>query len=109
MDQTRLAKLVEKEQFHIVIRKSKFDVFSNPNTVPLVKLINPETVVVFGVALDVCVCHAVSGLLDFGNITVIVLEDAVKGLGKQPDEQILRDLEKKGAKIAQLKDIQGNF
>jgi nicotinamidase/pyrazinamidase len=109
MNQTELRKLVEKEPFHIVIRKSKFDVFSNPNTVKLLNLVKPQMVVVFGVALDVCVCHAVCGLLSWGKTTVTVLKDGVKGLGIKPDEQILKEFEQDGVKIAQLKDLERGF
>ena len=56
MDTDAMRKLTGKEQFHIVIRKDALDVFSNPNTDKLVELIDPKKVVVFGVALDLCVC-----------------------------------------------------
>lgn len=105
VDTVGLKKLVDKEQFHVVIRKNKLDVFSNPNTVKLLELIQPRTVVVFGVALDVCVRNTVSGLLQWGNAEIIVLKDGVKGLGIKPDEQILKEFEQNGVKIAQLNDL----
>jgi nicotinamidase/pyrazinamidase len=105
MDTASLKKLVDKEQFHIVLRKSQLDVFSNPNTTPLLELIRPEIMVVFGVALDICVLQTVSYLLSWGKSDIIVLADGVKGLGKRPDEQILKEFEQKRVRIKRLGDL----
>jgi len=105
-DTANLKELVDKKQFHIVIRKSKFDVFSNPNTAKLLELICPETVIVFGVALDVCVLMVVNALLQWGKADIIVLSDGVKGLGiKKTDGQILKEFEEKGVKVMRLEDM----
>ncbi len=50
MKLANLKKLVLPNQFHIEIRKSNLDVFSNPNTSVLLGLIRPQRVFVFGVA-----------------------------------------------------------
>jgi nicotinamidase-related amidase len=39
------------------------DVFSNQNTVTLLRALEPEAVVIYGVATDFCVRHTVEGLL----------------------------------------------
>ena len=44
VDLAELRKLVQKDQFHIVIRKQSLNVFDNPNTHKLVDLIRPEHV-----------------------------------------------------------------
>jgi len=105
MDESEIKELVDKEQFHIVIKKSKFDVFTNPNTAKLLNLVQPEEVIVFGVSLDVCVYYAVMGLLEWGKGEVIVLKDGVKGLGIRKDADILQEFEEKGAKIKELADL----
>jgi len=46
----------------IVIKKQGLDPFSNPATAVLLDVIDPRTVVVYGVAEDVCVHHAIMGL-----------------------------------------------
>jgi len=50
-----MEELVQPDQFHIVIRKEAISAFSNPNTIRLLEPANPGRIVVFGVALDVCV------------------------------------------------------
>ena len=64
----------------IIIYKNKFDVFTgNPNTNKFLDLINPDIVIVYGVATNICVNHAVLGLIKKG-IEVIVIKDAIKEL-----------------------------
>ncbi len=69
---------------NIVIYKDVFDVFAgNKHTKEIVKLINPEVIICFGVAGNVCVDQAVSGLLKMKK-QIIVVEDAIKELPSIP-------------------------
>jgi nicotinamidase/pyrazinamidase len=63
----------------ILVPKKQFDVFSNPNTAPMVDVLDPSEVIVFGVATDVCDHAAIVGLLDRGR-RVAFVEDAARGL-----------------------------
>lgn len=73
---------------NITIYKNKFDVFTgNPNTNKLLDFINPDIVVVYGVATNVCVNCAVLGLTKRG-IEVIVVKDAIKELPNIPVTEI---------------------
>jgi nicotinamidase/pyrazinamidase len=62
-----------------LLLKKSFDVFSNPNTVRLLAALDPEELVVFGVATDVCDDAAIRGFLDRGR-RVVFVEDAARGL-----------------------------
>ncbi|MHC4228839.1 MAG: cysteine hydrolase family protein [Planctomycetota bacterium] len=104
MDTDALRKLTGKEQFHIVIRKDALDVFSNPNTDKLVELIDPKKVVVFGVALDFCVCCVVKGLSRFANIQLCVLKDVVKGLEVRPEQEIFDQFRRMGVEVTEFGD-----
>ena len=57
----------------------KFDVFTNPNTQPLLDALDPDEIVVFGVATDVCDDAAIRGFLLRGR-RVVFVEDAARGL-----------------------------
>jgi nicotinamidase-related amidase len=59
--------------------KKHFDVFTNPNADRLLDLLDPEEVVVFGVATDVCDDAAIRGLLARGR-TVTFVGEASRGL-----------------------------
>jgi nicotinamidase/pyrazinamidase len=62
-----------------LLLKKSFDVFTNPNADALLEALDPDEVVVFGVATDVCDDAAIRGLLDRGR-RVRFVEDASRGL-----------------------------
>jgi nicotinamidase/pyrazinamidase len=62
-----------------LILKKHFDPFTNPNTDPLLELLDPDEVVLFGVATDICDDAAVRALLDRGR-RVAFVEDASAAL-----------------------------
>ncbi len=76
-----------------LLLKKHFDVFTNPNADRLLVLLDPEEVVVFGVATDVCNDAAITGLLERGR-NVVFVEDASRGL----------DAERTGACTARWRD-----
>jgi nicotinamidase/pyrazinamidase len=62
-----------------LLLKKSFDVFTNPNTDPLLERLDPDEIVVFGVATDVCDDAAIRGFLLRG-LKVRFVEDAARGL-----------------------------
>jgi nicotinamidase/pyrazinamidase len=62
-----------------LLLKKSFDVFTNPNTDPLLERLDPDEIVVFGVATDVCDDAAIRGFLQRGR-KVRFVEDAARGL-----------------------------
>jgi len=62
-----------------LLLKKNFDVFTNPNTERLVEHLDPDEIVVFGVASDVCDDAAIRGFLERGR-SVRFVEDAARGL-----------------------------
>jgi nicotinamidase-related amidase len=63
----------------ILLLKKNFNVFTNPNTDPLLEALDPDEVILFGVATDVCDDAAILGLLQRGR-RVRFVEDAARGL-----------------------------
>jgi nicotinamidase/pyrazinamidase len=63
----------------ILLLKKNFNVFTNPNTEPLLEALDPDEVILFGVATDVCDDAAILGLLQRGR-RVRFVEDAARGL-----------------------------
>ena len=66
----------------ILLLKKNFNVFTNPNTDSLLDALDPEEIVVFGVATDVCDDAAIRGFLQRGR-RVVFVEDAARGLDEQ--------------------------
>ncbi len=104
-----LQRLVEKEPFHVMIRKHTLDVFENPNTERLIELIRPSAVAVFGVALEFCVSYVLRGLARYGGIRLYVLRDAVKGLGSRSEDDIYGELEDIGVVVTDMGQLRGRL
>ncbi|TML96335.1 MAG: cysteine hydrolase [Actinobacteria bacterium] len=62
-----------------LLLKKSFDVFTNPNTDRLLQWLDPDEILVFGVATDVCDDAAIRGFLERGR-RVTFVEDAARGL-----------------------------
>ena len=63
----------------LLLLKKNFNVFTNPNTDPLLDALDPAEILVFGVATDVCDDAAILGFLARGR-RVHFVEDAARGL-----------------------------
>jgi nicotinamidase/pyrazinamidase len=74
----RLEQLVRGRREILLLKKS-FDVFTNPNTDALLAALDPDEIVLFGVATDVCDDAAIRGFLLRGR-RVAFVEDAARGL-----------------------------
>jgi nicotinamidase/pyrazinamidase len=62
-----------------LLMKKNFDVFTNPNTERLLEWLDPDEIVVFGVATDVCDDAAIRAFRERGR-RVRFVEDAARGL-----------------------------
>ncbi|HEY1368438.1 MAG TPA: cysteine hydrolase family protein [Gaiellaceae bacterium] len=71
-----------KGRREIVLLKKNFNVFTNPNTAPLLDALEPDRIVVFGVATDVCNDAAILGFLQRGH-RVVFVEEAARGLDER--------------------------
>lgn len=82
----------------IYFRKNRFDVFTNPNTEKVLDKLNPEKIVVYGVAADVCVKHAIEGLLKKGGHEIYLVIDAIEGLDEENTRELINEWVNKGVK-----------
>ena len=63
----------------ILLLKKNFSVFTNPNAEAVVDALDPDEVILFGVATDVCNDAVIRGLLLRGR-RVRFVEDAARGI-----------------------------
>jgi len=73
-----LRRLLEGRR-EILIPKKHYDPFTNPNAEPLLDALDPEEILLFGVATDICDDVAVRALLRRGR-RIAFVEDASRGL-----------------------------
>jgi nicotinamidase/pyrazinamidase len=66
----------------ILLLKKNFNVFTNPNTDSVLEALDPDEIVLFGVATDVCDDAAIRGFLARGR-KVSFVEDAARGLDEE--------------------------
>jgi nicotinamidase/pyrazinamidase len=84
--------------------KKNFDVFTNPNTEPLLEALDPEEIVVFGVATDVCDDAAIRGFLLRGR-KVRFVEDAARGLDEERTAACVASWREAGVEFATADDV----
>ncbi len=101
-----LASRVRGHRGDILFTKNRFDVFSNPNVEPVLAVLDPDEIAVYGVALDVCNRFAIEGLLDRRPQTrLYVVTDATKPIVADTAEPLLEAWSRRGAQLVTTADV----
>lgn len=101
----RLKQLVDKDQFHVIIRKATLDVFGNPNTDTIVDEIDFSRVIVFGVALDFCVQLVLKALArKRPNAAIYLLRDVTASINKDAEKSLLDELKDISIEVTDLSE-----
>ncbi len=88
----------------IVLNKRSVDCFTIPELPGLLEQLRVEHAFVYGVVTEICVRHAVFGLLDRG-IRVTLVEDAVRSLNEGEAAAMMRELEARGGSLSRASVI----
>ena len=88
----------------ILLLKKNFNVFTNPNTDPLLDALDPAELVVFGVATDVCDDAAIRGFLLRGR-RVRFVEDAARGLDEERTRACIAAWREAGVEFTTADDV----
>jgi nicotinamidase/pyrazinamidase len=91
-----------------LLLKKHFDVFTNPNTDRLLALLDPEEVILFGVATDVCDDAAIRGLVARGR-AVSFVEEAARGLDEGRTASCLAAWRETGVGFVTLEEAVAGF
>ena len=90
----------------ILLHKHWFDVFTNANLGAVLDVLDPELVVLYGVALDVCDKYAVEGLLAHRPHTALwLVTDAVRAIHADAAEGLLADWRGRGVLMVTSEEI----
>jgi len=89
----------------ILVEKNQFDVFTNPNTHALLDGLAPEAIIVYGVAQDVCVAHAIAGFLERGGSGIIFVEDASRPIDAERGKSLLGEWRRQGVIITHATEV----
>ena len=99
-----LVEIVKKHQ-QIIVQKQELDVFSNPVTEKLLRIL-PKHAIVFGVTTEYCVKLAVVGLRRLG-IKVAVVVDAVQALEPRTGEAAIEEIRRLGVEFITTETLLG--
>jgi nicotinamidase/pyrazinamidase len=101
-EQEIIESIMDHEQ--IIVESQTFDIFESINTDKIIKQLDAQSFVVFGVATDYCVRAAVLGLLKRG-YNVSLVTDATKSITKEGNEKSLNQMKDAGAVFTTTEDI----
>ena len=105
-DAGALARRIRAHDGDILFHKHWFDVFTNPNVEPVIELLDPSHIVLYGVALDVCDRFAVEGLLRHRPASRLhVVTDATRAIDPAAGEALLRDWHHRGVALVSSRDV----
>ena len=82
-----------------IVEKTSLDPFSNPNLEALLKVLNADRYVVYGVVTEICVRLAAQGLLERTGKPVEIVEDAVRHLNEAERDRTFAALVAAGATL----------
>lgn len=90
----------------VVLEKTVFDMFDNPNTDAVLEHFGAQNYVVFGVATDYCVRAAALGLSQRGyNVTVV--SDAIRPVTAEGEAKTLEEFAQAGISLRTTAEITG--
>jgi nicotinamidase/pyrazinamidase len=105
-DKAGLATLVRAHDGDILFHKHWFDVFTNPNVLPVVDAMAPTGIVLYGVALDVCDRYAIEGLLRHRpGIPLTLVTDATRAIQADQAESLLAEWHGRGVRLARAHEV----
>jgi nicotinamidase/pyrazinamidase len=101
-----LAERVRVHRGDILFHKHRFDVFSNANVLPVLDVLDPHDVVLYGVALDVCDKYAIEGLLAHRpQVRLFAVVDAMKPIDRDVAEHLLREWGDEGVRLVKTSEV----
>jgi len=105
-DKKTLAERLRRHGGDILFLKHRFDVFTNANVLPTLEVLDPQDVVLYGVALDVCDKAAIEGLLALRPHTrLFAVTDAMKPIDRDLGEHLLKEWGEEGVRMVKTSEV----
>mgnify|MGYP001574213732 CR=1 FL=1 len=105
-DAVLLAEKVRAHQGDLVLHKHWFDVFTNANLETVIGTLRPRTIVLYGVATDVCNRYAVEGLIArHPEVRLFAVGDAMKAIDPDAQEHLLKQWAEEGVRIIETDEL----
>jgi nicotinamidase/pyrazinamidase len=105
-DPGALAHRVLAHRGDFLLRKHSVDVFSNVNVATLLRTLEPDAIVLYGVATDYCNRYAVEGLLSrLPRTEICLVTDAIRAIDAGEGSRLVSDWERRGVRLADSAQI----
>jgi len=90
----------------VLLLKHWFDVFTNENTDAVLAALDPEVVVLYGVALDVCDKYAIEGILARRPATrIFLVTDAARAIHAEAGARLLEEWKGRGVRMVPAAEV----
>jgi len=101
-----LAARVRTHAGDLLLHKHWFDVFTNPNVLPVLDALAPARIVLYGVALDVCDKYAIDGLLRHRpGLRLALVIDAVRAIHPEAGAALLPQWADRGVALVTSTEV----
>lgn len=105
-DAPALAARLAAHEGDVLLNKHWFDVFTNENVDTVIGALKPRTVVLYGVATDVCNRYAIEGLLArHPEIRLFAVKDAMKAIDPAAQEHLLHEWADRGVRLVETDEL----
>lgn len=105
-DARALEQRLARHEGDVLLNKHWFDVFTNENVETVIHALKPRTVVLYGVATDVCNKFAIEGLLErHPEIRLFAVQDAMKPIDPAAQEHLLKQWGEEGVRLIETDEL----
>jgi nicotinamidase/pyrazinamidase len=105
-DSGALANQISAHQGDILLHKRALDVFTNPNVPAVLRVLEPEAVVIYGVATDFCDRYTVEGLLrSLPQAVLFLVTDAIRAIYPEEGERLIDNWRDRGVRMVTVRQI----
>jgi nicotinamidase/pyrazinamidase len=105
-DPGALAHRILAHRGDFLLTKRTLDVFSNANVPTLLRALEPEAIVVYGVATDFCDKHTIEGLLRHRpEADLFLVTDAIRAIYPEPAERLLESWQDRGVHLTVAAEV----
>lgn len=105
-DQAALAAAIRSHRGDFLLHKHWFDVFTNENTDALIETLAPKSIVLYGVALDVCNRYAIEGIVErHPDIRLFAVTDAMKPIHAGQAEHLMKAWGEEGVRFVTTDEV----
>ena len=105
-DPGALARQVLAHRGDFLLHKRSLDVFTNPNVLALLGALEPQAIVLYGVATDFCNRYAVEGLLRVRpQLELYLVSDAVRAIVPQEGARLIAGWRDRGIRMVTVRQI----